>query len=187
MFASRKRNDEHYAVIASTPRSGTTYMRAVLDRCGIRTGHENVFKSSGAKARPPEWLTVEVSGFAGLHAFTNDGPVLHQTRHPLKVISSLAALGILRTRDPSEIAGWYLRVHGNNTRAADFTYRIEDLDLDLLLMVCDVLGQTPVDPEQALAAIPTDLNSRPKTMLSPADLGKHERAVSQLIDDYLQR
>ncbi len=83
-----RRDDRTFAVIASTPRSGTTYIRQVLDDVGVSVGHEAVFRSSGSNCRPPDWLTVEVSGFAGLHPFTNDGPVLHQVRHPLKAVSS---------------------------------------------------------------------------------------------------
>jgi hypothetical protein len=177
-----ERDDEDYAVIASTPRSGTTYIRAVLAACGVRSGHENVFKSSGGVSRPPDWLTVEVSGFAGLHPLTNTGPVLHQVRHPLKVVSSLATLGLLRTHDPIAVAEWYLTVFDNNQMAADFTYRVEDMNRDLLETILGLLGED-VDPTPGLE-VPTDTNSRPRTDLAFSDLGVFGDEVATLAGFY---
>lgn len=174
-----RRTTQDFAVIASIPRSGTTYMTHILHNLGVRAGHENVFTSAGSKLNPPEWLIVEVSGFAGMHPFTNDGPVLHQIRHPLKVISSLATLGVLRMHDPVEIAAWYLNVFTNNEQAADWTYRIEDFGPSHLETLCDYLG---VECRlSVLDEVPTDTNSRPRNDLSLGDLGPWRDQVTEIM------
>ncbi len=181
-----RRDDETFAVVASTPRSGTMYIRAVLERVGISSGHETVFMSSGRVNKPPDWLTVEVSGFAGLHPFTNDGPVLHQLRHPLKAISSLATLGLIRTHDPVKVAEWYVAMVGNNEAAADFTYRVEDMDVPLLRKICELIGHDVDDEtlESALAHVPRDTNTKPRTDFSYDDFGVHGDAVEELVNEW---
>ncbi len=160
------------------------YIRAVLEQVGIQSGHETVFKSSGGINRPPDWLTVEVSGFAGLHPFTNTGPVLHQVRHPIKAISSLATLGLIRTHDPTKVAEWYVAMVGNNEAAADFTYRVEDMDVPLLRTIVDYIGHDVSDGtlKAALAHVPRDTNSKPRTDFTYDDFGVHGDAVAGLVD-----
>ncbi len=178
--------DRLFTVVASTPRSGTSYIRAVLERVGVGVGHEAVFMSSGKANSPPDWLTVEVSGFAGLHPFTNDGPVLHQVRHPVKAISSLATLGLIRTHDPVKVAEWYVAMVGNNELAADFTYRVEDMDVLLLRTIVDYIGHDADDGtlEAALDAVPRDTNTRPRTDFTYDDFGVHGDAVGDLVDKW---
>ncbi len=178
--------EQQFAVVASTPRSGTTYMRALLAHVGIRSGHENVFMSSGRVNKPPDWLTVEVSGFAGLHPFTNEGAVLHQVRHPVKAISSLATLGIIRTHDPVKVAEWYVNMVANNEAAADFTYRVEDMDLPLLRRICELLDHDCSDDKlvEALEHVPKKLNSKPRTDFTYSDFGVHGDAVAGLVDGW---
>lgn len=177
----RRRTDD-YAVIASVPRSGTTYIHAVLSQLGCNPGHEMVFSSSGSRYDPPDWLTVEVSGFAGLHPFTNDGPVLHQIRHPLKVISSLWSLNMLGLgipSDPESVAAWYLNVFANNEKAADWTYRIEYFGPSHLETLCDYLN---VECRlSVLDEVPTDTNSRPRHDLSLGDLGPWGDQVAEIM------
>ena len=175
-----------FAIVASTPRSGTMYIRALLAEAGVRSGHENVFMSSGRVNKPPDWLTVEVSGFAGLHPFTNDGPVLPQVRHPVKAISSLATLGLIRTHDPVLVAEWYVTMVTNNELAADFTYRVEDMDVPLLRKIVGFIGHIATDDmlAAALAHVPRDTNPRPRTDLTFADLGVHGDAVGELVKDW---
>ncbi len=181
-----RRDDETFAVVASTPRSGTMYIRAVLEQVGISSGHETVFMSSGRVNKAPDWLTVEVSGFAGLHPFTNDGPVLHQLRHPVKAISSLATLGLIRTHDPVLVAEWYVAMVGNNEAAADFTYRVEDMNVPLLHKICEYIGHE-VDDEALLLAlehVPRDTNTKPRTDLTHDDFCGHGPAVAGLVDKW---
>ncbi len=178
--------DHLFAVVASTPRSGTSYMRALLAEAGVRSGHENVFMSSGRVNKPPDWLTVEVSGFAGLHPFTNTGAVLHQLRHPVKAVSSLATLGLIRTHDPVLVAEWYVAMVGNNELAADFTYRVEDMDVPLLRTIVDYIGHDVDDDtlELALEHVPRDTNTKPRTDLTYKDFGVHGVAVAGLVDKW---
>ncbi len=153
---------------------------------GARCGHENVFMSSGGVNKPPDWLTVEVSGFAGLHPFTNGGAVLHQVRHPLKAISSLATLGIIRTHDPVRVAEWYVAMFANNESAADFTYRVEDMDLSLLRKIVELIGHDADDItlEAALDKVSRTTNTRPRTDLTYADFGECGDAVAGLVDKW---
>jgi hypothetical protein len=181
-----ERDDQTFAVVASTPRSGTTYIRAVLEALGVRCGHENVFMSSGGIGKPPDWLTVEVSGFAGLHPFTNDGPVLHQIRNPLKVIASLATLGIIRTHDPVKLAEWYLMMFANNEGASDLTYRIEDLDVPLLRKIFGLLAADTTEDQMVtvLDKLGHDMNTRPRDDLTYDDLGRYGAEVAGLMNDW---
>lgn len=82
-------------VVASTPRSGTTYLSNVLHELGIRTGHEAIFSSIGYR---PEWASryeIDVTGFVGdEHASFlqhRNVPIVLWTRHPVKTINSICA------------------------------------------------------------------------------------------------
>lgn len=182
-----EREDERYAVIASTPRSGTTFMYGVLAHLGLGAGHEHVFSSSGSKHKPPEWLKIEVSGFAGLHPFTNIGPVLHQIREPLKVISSLASNpGVLGYDDPVLVAKWYLNTFQNNEDAATYTYRIEDVDVKFLRqLLYDYMDIRLLDYSAVEAAFQkSNKNSLPRVDLTYDDLGPYGSDVAGLMERF---
>ena len=76
-------------LVTGTIRSGTAYTAQVLNRAGIACGHGWVYPPDGVRRYPH----VEVLGDAAPLAvpFVADfqGLVLHQVRHPLKVIGSL--------------------------------------------------------------------------------------------------
>lgn len=174
-----EREDEHYAVVASTPRSGTTFMYGVLAHLGLGAGHEHVFSSSGHKHRPPEWVRIDVSGFAGLHPFTNEGPVLHQIRDPLKVISSLVAVPTILSKwlhghsaDPEWVARWYLDVFWYNEQAATETYRIEDVTpSEVCRLVKTYLGDELDESDVEAAFNKSNRNGHDHEQVTYADLG----------------
>lgn len=76
------------AVIASTGRSASGYIAALLNAVDIPAGHEQWFNPFDI--RTPD-LKVDSSWCAIPHLDTYDGIIWHQTRHPLDVISSYAA------------------------------------------------------------------------------------------------
>ena len=79
-------------VIASTPRSGTHYIAAVLNKVGVLTTHELLCKYCHC------WWTVEEAPILGevswllaprLDAKPDNIVLFHQTRHPVPTINSI--------------------------------------------------------------------------------------------------
>lgn len=85
-------------VIASTPRSGTTFVSNVLNKLQVRAGHEGIFQVhgvAGALRNNPhikKKLEGDVSGFVNPYLKIlgrKDIPVYHLIRHPVPSINSL--------------------------------------------------------------------------------------------------
>jgi len=72
--------------ISSTGRSGSGYIAKVLQAYGLRVGHEKYWRFPWQQPQQVEgdssWLSVP-------HLKDYDGIIFHQTRHPLKVLTSL--------------------------------------------------------------------------------------------------
>ena len=196
-------------LVVGTIRSGTAYTAQVLNRAGIACGHGWVYTPDGVRRYPH----VEILGDAAPLAvpFVADfaGLVLHQVRHPLKVIGSL--VGSTPTGNPlahgpeGEFLMHHFVAHGDplgdamryyvewNSRCERHNgylrYRIEDLDAGLILRIADLIGQA-VDPAavaRALAAVPTDFNTRYRARrLGWDDLpeGPSRDALARLADRY---
>jgi len=84
-------------LIAATPRSGTHYTAALLQALGLDVPHEAVGASGAAswKHIAPGTFTVKKRFHRARTAEIEDPPfttILHQTRHPLKVVASMQTL-----------------------------------------------------------------------------------------------
>lgn len=75
-------------VIASTGRSGLGYISKVLRNCGIDCGHEEYFVRN-EKHEPNLALDGDSSVWSVPHLANFNGIIIHQLRHPLKVLTSL--------------------------------------------------------------------------------------------------
>ena len=159
-------------LITGSGRSGTGYIATVLNQLGVRCGHEGWWNPTGLQesdlAADASWcaLAMEPWRFAGT--------VVHQVRHPLDVISSLAKLpdeGVYRElrhtlmpwvpTDPIEHAmlSWFTYVEAAE-RLSALTYRIDDIDGPLVNRLARLAGvdARPGDAERLLANIPETVN-----------------------------
>ncbi len=178
-----------YFLITGTGRNATAYISQVLREAGITTGHETNYHPFYPKyqhfdgAGEASWLTAP-------HIANHPGPVLHQTRHPLKVIASLQhpdgfmagaysdnpywkyklehVPTLADTWDPiinaiTFILHWYDLIN-----AADpYTYQVEQLTTNTLTQITKQLGW-PISDHAAAAAlevVPTNVNQHSETRL----------------------
>lgn len=180
-------------LVVGTFRCGTAYTALVLNRIGIACGHGWTCTPDGVRRYPEIDLLGDAAPLAAPLARDFDGLVLHQVRHPLKVIGSL--LGPVGSRNPlvhgpegaslsrhfdshgdsldyamRHYVEWNARCERHN---GYLRYRVEDFDPGLLLKIADLLGHS-VDAEavsRAIGAVPTDFNTRRvATRMSWSDL-----------------
>ena len=150
-------------IICGTARSGTGYTAKVFEKLGIPCGHEEIFgyqytKSERQLIGESSWLALP-----SLPELPEDIVLLHQTRHPLKVIRSNIRKGLLlvdpkikQVRNvygrfalrnlglPKHSAGfhayllywiqWNLMLEGMAETRPYFRYRVEDLHGDNLAL-----------------------------------------------------
>jgi len=162
-------------VVAGSGRSGSTYISHVLQKVGIRCGHE-------------EWFTPFIHRrVVGIHGDSSwmcvpvldhyHGKIFVQARHPFRVVGSLAsydhggfmrgdledsvfwrlkcdALPILKLRKDAVYNSvlWYLAVYERALRFADMWWRVEDLTPELLQSVTESIGR-PASLEDCQLAI----------------------------------
>jgi hypothetical protein len=169
-------------LVVGTFRCGTAYTSLVLNRMGIACGNGWVATPDGVRRYPEVELLGDATPLAATRARDFDGLVLHQVRHPLKVIGSL--LGTAGTRNPLAHGpeGEFLARHfvSNGDPLDDamrhyvewnalcerhngyLRYQVERMDATFLVKVADLLGQA-VDAAlvaRALEGVPTDFNTR---------------------------
>jgi hypothetical protein len=176
-------------LVTGCPRSGTGYAAALFRALGVRCGHENVFAPDEALGRRPvDWngYDGEASWLAAPLLPLEDIVVLHQVRHPLDVIRSIVGIRFLGAQH-SEVAvpfrnvvrRYAPEVFAPNTEAeraallwqiwnakaeawAALTYRLEDLDAELLHRLARLV-ELELSEEQAKSAVastPRDINHR---------------------------
>jgi len=150
-------------LVVGCGRSGTRYASKVLRLAGLDVGHER----DGRHGRV-DWRCVADPSAAGRY-----GLVLHQVRHPLRVIESFhtagkVSWGLIAKADPDIVVGPLLRdcvrywVRWNQAaeRMAARTYRVEDMasELPSILAAC---GMGPgADLSKALSVCTSDHTRR---------------------------
>jgi hypothetical protein len=171
-------------LITGCARSGTTYIAKILQEGGLQVGHEYVGKDGTSSwdlaARPKEgrWK-VRLENYRFAHIF-------HQTRHPLKVISSVYltedqdSWDYIRTYVPeirdndshlTKCAKYWYYWNLKAEAMSEWTYRIEEID-NLLGEFERRLGKK-ID-HSALERIPRNTNTKgtPPNEFSWEDLQK---------------
>jgi hypothetical protein len=161
-------------VIVGTGRSGTRYISRLLQAAGIRCGHENWWRLDDQQATR---LEGDASWIATFQLDDYRGQIFHQVRDPLKVVNSIlygkkqllrggpALEGRIRWIDITgddrfdalNIAVTWLR---KAEQIAAWTWRLEDMDSDLLQHICDRIGH-PIDSrlaDRALATVAPNTN-----------------------------
>lgn len=157
------------AVIVGTGRSASGYISELLRVCGINCGHESWWNPDRARTRG---LDVDSSWIAApdvIQDGTYDGVILHQTRHPLDVVSSLLAhpdrgvwlaerqriLGPLpedRLARAARIAAGWLDICDDDRVAA--IWQVEAMTATMLTWIASLIGRT-VDHTTAATAMVT--------------------------------
>ena len=174
-------------LITGCPRSGTMFTSKVFNALGVNFGHESVYGlRQGLRGKPANWgeWEGEASWLSVPFLPLDDTVVLHQVRHPLGFVRSVCGWGFLsdasRDHHYSKVVGIHApevytpdsepergatmwRVWNEKAEAhAVMTYRIEDLDAELLLRICGMV-ELDVSEEQAPRALedpPENVNRR---------------------------
>lgn len=116
-----------HVIITGCGRSGTGFIAEVMNRLGLPCGHERAVRPDGFKG----WgdLVGDVSWFAPpyLHQMPADTVILHQVRHPRRVIESWYRLGLFGDRpwrtvyaNPRRTASYVLHPRKLPVRYADY-------------------------------------------------------------------
>lgn len=169
-------------LVTGCPRSGTTWMAEAICSTGVDCGHELVFAPEIKRRNKParwgdgEWV-AESSAHAAPHTPFLDTYVVHLTRHPVKVIASIAHHGgvvgarnspgvrymrsqvpeIKRFADPVRRAAEFW-VRWNRLVAADVRVRLEDVTAADITRFARI-----ADPDACEATLPP-----------PRNVAKHE-------------
>jgi len=132
--------------ITGTGRSGTGYISAALQACGVNCGHERWFIRHGRQSG----LDGDASWQAIFFLRDYRGPIYLQVRDPLAGIASLAKYTVFpdwwakfcKTDDPLEngICAYYFRNLIYEPIAAR-RWRVEDVDADLLIWLGELAGK----------------------------------------------
>ena len=135
--------DKHHVILTGVPRSGLGFIAAVMSQSGIPSTHNKVFDGEGW-----EWQRIEASWKAAQY-LPLDARIVHVVRHPLAVIQSILAHGII---DECDIP---ISLPANETEAAMHLYlewnrmiepwaeqfiRIEELAPEDLVMISQAAG-----------------------------------------------
>lgn len=111
-------------VIAQTGRSGSGYISKVLRQSGVNCGHEEYFRFPFQK--PISGLDGDSSWLSVPHLSSYKGVIIHQVRHPLKVLTSLISTFEKNTRHSKKYWPYHKEM---------MPYRTSDLDRDFMAMI----------------------------------------------------
>lgn len=162
-------------VVVGTGRSGSAYIAAVLSNAGLHCGHERWWNPDNDRT---PGLIGDSSWLAVPHLGSYSGHILHQTRHPLKVLRSLWNGEIKIPGDSPYLLymaqftkEWEGNWRHDTTRFvtqwleeaethSELTWRLEGITSDLIMQIGAIVGH-PVNQETAdaaLATVATNLN-----------------------------
>lgn len=136
--------------IGSTGHSGTRYTWKVLHRLGVDAGHEDFYSLPRRESRE---LLIECSWLSYFHLHEIKGLMIHQVRHPLKVLTSfiydksfnqeafdLRMSIIDRTGDSmTDYCQMIYIMNEAFEKKSDFTYQVESIDINRILEWADVV------------------------------------------------
>ncbi len=169
-------------IVVGTGRCGTGYIANVLTRAGIPCGHEWIYCPAYRRSSRGSEIIGDSSAQAVPFVPDFDGYVLHQVRHPLRVIGSFIGFELFKDYrvhgDDGDFMAQHFTFTGNemydvmryyvewNTRCERpdryLRYKLEDIDRALVRRLADAIGE-PVDDaaiDQALTEVPRNTNTR---------------------------
>lgn len=109
-------------VVTGLPRSGTSYLSALCKANGVEVSHEKYFTKHGPMLRNPQrrFDTVgDVSWLAPPYLPDGDMVILHQVRHPLKVVNSIHQLGLFHSHRANDRLPFVERLAENFNFSSD--------------------------------------------------------------------
>jgi hypothetical protein len=173
-------------LISAHPRSGTLYTTKLLNHLNIKVRHEK-----GGEDGTVSWKHITYS------EKKNYDIILHQTRHPLKVISSAIIfknfnfkymfkfIGKPPKNDKLTFLMWtWLKWNKYIGRKANWRYKIEDIKI-IFPEFCKQIG---LPPSTTIPSISTKIHSRKHPDLTWNDLCENNktlcRKVAKLAEKY---
>lgn len=192
-------------VIVGTGRSGTGYVSQVLTAAGIRTGHERWWNPAGHRGIR---LVGDASWCATFEVDDYRGRIFHQIRDPLETLRSVASVEVAQHRTGNP---WYrhrtqfVDMTGDPlvdavqvvdvwlTKAeevSEWTWRLEDLDVDLVAEIGRRVGRKVDRVAAAEALRSATRNEKTDEKRTTYEFGWEnlpERAESERIREIAQR
>lgn len=172
-------------LVVGTGRCGTGYTSTLLNKCGVKCGHEDVYGPLEALGRKePDWqdYAAECSWMGVSFAKDFEGKIVRQIRDPLLTIDSLIRIGMFRIPEEEDATTPFRQAAADGYRGlyslpnpwaratafvADWTeglwastYRVEDLSLQRLVELGWLAGVNISNTEayEALETTPTNTN-----------------------------
>ena len=192
-------------VIIGTGRSGTTYIAELLTECGIPCGHETIFDYRGITKR--FGYKGDVSWLALPYLSNFNGTVLHQTRHPMKVINSLLGINFFTHNsfepfrnfasqyfyfsgdEVNDAMRWYTNWNTWCEEYASFRFKVEELD-EMYADLLKAININDINIQErfriALNKKEKSTNTRAKMNLTFSDLpnGRDKDALLEISQKY---
>lgn len=175
-------------VVTGSGHHGSGYTAEVMWRAGVRCGHEQWFTVPDGVAL--EELDGESSWLALGRLDGYEGPVVHQVRHPLTCIGSLAnyltvaaeddyLAARLQWFDPTgdpvaDAATCWIEMNHAAAKAALMTWRVEDFGVSHVQILAGFAGKR-VSTGAAVAAVTAtrrDVNAHGRVVLTWTDLAE---------------
>lgn len=164
-------------VITGTGRCGTKYISRLLTAAGVKTGHEQWWNPLDNKASR---LVGDASWCAAFNLDAYEGHVFHQVRDTIKVVESMVAVEVAPHRVDKAWPQYrrrYIDFSGDplidamriteawlaeSERLAEWTWRLEDVDADLVVALGERIGMKLRRDrvEAAMAEVPSDTNKK---------------------------
>lgn len=162
-------------LILACPRSGTKYIFRLLRALGMKAWHERL-PPGGADDSVVGWRYAALSRSWCVHLREecpnpgSFGRVIHQVRHPLRVLATLPTIGdwdwirsvlpdLPSMTDLRLYAEFWLQWNALCAEQAEWTYCVEDLRPGTETMR-RMLGVVGLPADTPIPAIPTDVNTR---------------------------
>ncbi|MFW5847918.1 MAG: hypothetical protein ACOCVF_03280 [bacterium] len=192
-------------VITGTGRCGTGYISKLLTEYGINCGHEAIFSYNGVRNK--FGYTGDASWLAAPYLQKYNGIVIHQVRHPLRVINSLLGIKFFdnSAKNPySKFAKHYCKTTNDVLKDtmkfyilwnrmceenAIFRYQVEKIDKSFPQIIQTIIPNHKYDSKKAYNVLQNTskkINTRNKEKYKLKDLpdGNLKSELVRLAADY---
>ena len=192
-----QRNHSKLAIIGCG-RSGTKYVSKLFNSIGIKIGHERLSKHGIASWTLVPETNVEVWGPSFKKISKINLPMVHQTRDPLKVISSVKT--VFSDQVTWNFISKFIPIKNEETitlkamkywyywnlmaeKKALFTYQVEEIDKHIYKLIEIGRFNIKLNNRLLLSSISKKVNSRIHSDLSWNDIQEEDDRLSQRIYD----